>query len=495
MKRFYACCVAPDKRKQAKPKGKAATAASNASVQSKRVTRAAKVGKALGSGGAGYGATKVANVTRGQEKADEAMRKRHAKSAETLVKTLGGLRGAATKIGQVASFIDVDVLPEDYREIYQQELSKLRSSAPAMSWKKVKRVLEESFDEPLRDVFSDFDREAVAAASIGQVHRAKLRADGSDVAVKIQYPEIAEALRADLQNAGMLIRLVKVFAPGLDAKEVTAELKARVLEELDYELEAANQRRFARAYRGHPFIHIPKVYTDLSSELVMVSEWVDGEPFETVLEDSQAERDRYGEVIFRFSYGSMYHLRQINADAHPGNYMRMADGRVAFLDFGMTKRISDHQLKTQVAVLRAVLDDDPEELLDALDRLGFVTDRNRVGAQEMLDHVRAVGGWYMNGRKTKVTSKVVSGVVGAMADPRSEFFKLLRKERMPADELLGRRMETGVLAVLGKLGASANWTKITREWAFGEDPATPLGQEEWDYFESRGQKRYALEDL
>jgi predicted unusual protein kinase regulating ubiquinone biosynthesis (AarF/ABC1/UbiB family) len=482
--------VAEEKPKPAKRKSKAASAAA---IQSKRVTRAAKIGKAIGTGGAGLGATSVANVARKQDKADEAMRKRHVKSAETLVKTLGGMRGAATKIGQVASFVDVEILPEEYREIYQNELSQLRASAPSMNWKQVKRILEDGFDVPLRDVFSDFEQEAVAAASIGQVHRATLRDDGSQVAVKVQYPEIAEALRADLQNVGLVIKLIKAFAPGLDAKEVTQELKTRVLEELDYELEASNQRRFQRAYRDHPFIYIPKVHTEYSSERVMVSEWVEGDTFDDVLAESQAERDRFGEIVFRFAFGSIYHLRHLNADVHPGNYLRMSDGRVVFLDFGMTKRISEQQLKMQAAVVKAMRDDDPDELLDSFDRLGFVTDREKVSAQQIFDHVKEVGGWYLYGdRKQQINPKVVARVVGAISDPRSEFFKLMRKERMPADELLGRRMETGVLAVLGKLNATANWPAITREWVFAESSKTPMGQEEWDYFRERGTRQLAL---
>ncbi|MBJ7348426.1 MAG: AarF/ABC1/UbiB kinase family protein, partial [Thermoleophilaceae bacterium] len=363
---------------KAKPKQAKPTAASkkNDAIPGGRVSRAAKVGRSLGGQGVKLAGTRAANVVRGEEQSDAAMRRRHAKNAETLVKTLGGLRGAAMKVGQVASFVDVELLPEEYREIYQNELAKLRTHAPAMSWRQVGRVLKESYDQPLSSIFSDFEREASAAASVGQVHRAVLREDGREVAVKIQYPEIADALRADLQNVGIALRLAKAFAPGLEVKAVATELKTRVLEELDYELEARNQRRFERAYRDHPFIHIPTVYPALSHERVLVTEWVDGQPFESVLEKSQAERDRFGEIVFRFSYGSIYHLGQLNADAHPGNYMQMADGRVAFIDFGMTKRIPDRQLQLQLAVIEAVLDNDAEELLDALFTLGFITKRD-----------------------------------------------------------------------------------------------------------------------
>ena len=176
-----------------------------------------------------------------------------------MVGALGQMKGAAMKLGQFASFIDTEFIPEEYREIYQEQLAKLRTDAPAMPWEKVEKVLEEEYDgEPLSELFAEFEHEAFAAASIGQVHRAELL-DGRQVAVKIQYPGIAEALDADLRNAGTIVRLARALAPGLDAKAIAEELRERVMEELDYEYEAQNQRSFARAYRDHPFIYVPEV--------------------------------------------------------------------------------------------------------------------------------------------------------------------------------------------------------------------------------------------
>src|SRR5207245_1902775 len=192
----------------------------------------------------------------------------------------------------------------------------LRTSAPPMPWRKVSTVLDEEWGAPVEELFEDFEEDAAAAASIGQVHRATLP-DGRRVAVKIQYPGVAKALRADMQNAGMILRLAKAIAPGLDARAAAEELKERVLEELDYEYEAQNQRTFARAYRGHPFIYVPDVVTRLSRRRVMVSEWVDGTEFEQVKELTQDARDRFGEIVYRFCFGSIYHLQHFNADAHP----------------------------------------------------------------------------------------------------------------------------------------------------------------------------------
>lgn len=461
------------------------------SISKSRIGRAARVGRALGGQGVKLAGTASVNVVRGREGKEAALEKRHADSAEQMVKTLGSLKGVAIKVAQMASIIDVDLLPEEYREIYQRELGTLRQNAPSMSWKKVEKVLDDQWDRPISKVFAEFDTEATAAASIGQVHRATLK-DGRDVAVKIQYPDIADALRADVENAALFLRLGRMIAPGLDARAVAKELKARVLEELDYELEAQNQRRFARAYRGHPFICVPEVVTELSRERVMVSEWVEGMEFDDVTSLTQAKRDRFGEIIYRFAFGSIYHLNQLNADAHPGNYVWMEDGRVAFLDFGMTKRLAEKQIKLQLAAVKAVLDDDPETFGIAMEDLGFIKDHTKFNVELLMDHVLLVGGWYLSGKKQKITRRYVAKALTAISDPRGDYFELVRTASLPADELMGRRMETGVLAVLGRLEATANWTQISREWWFGEEPSTPLGKEEWRYFEERGHSRARL---
>lgn len=453
-----------------------------------RVRRTAKVGGVVGTEGARYAGTRAANVARSRERATEALDTRHLEAAERMVDTLGSMKGAAMKVGQLASFIDTDFLPEEYRELYQEKLSKLRTSAPPMSWKKISAVLAEEWEEPVESLFEDFEQEAAAAASIGQVHRATLP-DGRRVAVKIQYPGIARALRADLQNVGMIMRMAKAIAPGLDARSVAEELRERVLEELDYEYEAQNQRTFARAYRDHPFIYIPDVVTRLSTTRVLVGEWVDGLTFDEVRELPQADRDRFGEIVFRFCFGSVYHLQHFNADAHPGNYILMGDGRTAFIDFGMTKQLDTEQIELEVAAIEAVLENDPEGLRVALGDLGFLRRPKRMDAERLMAHVREVGGWYMEDRERTIDSELVMRAITAVSDPRSEFFDLMRRENIPANELMGRRMESGVLAVLGQLRATRNWTRIAREWWFGDEPATELGRQERDYFESKGERR------
>ncbi|HEX4752835.1 MAG TPA: AarF/UbiB family protein, partial [Solirubrobacterales bacterium] len=240
-----------------------------AKIPKGRIRRSAKLGSIIGTQGARYAGTKAANVARSEEEGKEKLEARHLETAMKMVGALGQMKGAAMKLGQFASFIDTEFIPEEYREIYQEQLGKLRTDAPAMPWEQVVKVLEEEYDgEPLSDYFAEIEHEAFAAASIGQVHRAELL-DGRRVAVKIQYPGIAEALEADLRNAGTLVRLARAIAPGLDAKAIADELRERVMEELDYEYEAQNQRTFSRAYREHPFIYVPEVVTRISRRRVL----------------------------------------------------------------------------------------------------------------------------------------------------------------------------------------------------------------------------------
>jgi len=442
----------------------------------------------VGTQGARYAGTRAANLTRSREGAADALERRHLEAAERMVATLGRMKGAAMKIGQLASFIDTEFLPPEYRDLYQEHLAQLRTQAPTMPWSQVRKVLDQEWEEPCEELFEQIEHEAAAAASIGQVHRAVLP-DGRRVAVKIQYPGVAEAIAADMQNAGLILRMAKALAPGLDAKAAAAELKERVMEELDYELEAQNQRSFARGYRGHPFIHVPDVVTRLSTPRVLVSEWVDGAGFEEVKQLPQADRDRFGEIVYRFCFGSIFHLQHFNADAHPGNYLLMADGRVAFLDFGMTKHLDKDQIELEITALDAIFDGDPERLRVALHDLGFLNNPQKIDAEQLMEHVKTVGGWYMEDREVTVDSRRVMDAIAAVSDPRSEFYRLMRRENLPANELMGRRMESGVLAVLGQLEATRNWYRIGREWWFADPPATPLGEQEWAYFESRGEKR------
>src|SRR5215218_3482054 len=376
-----------------------------------RIGRSAKLGTAIGGQATRYAGTAAANVVRSEEKSRERLETRHIETALKMASVLGEMKGAAMKIGQMASFIDIDLLPPEYREIYHENLAKLRTHAPAMPWEKVRKVMMEEYeDRAPEQVFASIEEEAFAAASIGQVHRATLR-DGSRVAVKVQYPGIADALESDMANAGIIVRLAKLLAPGLDAKAVASELRERVLEELDYEFEAQNQRAFARAYAGHPFIFVPQVHSRLSRRRVLVADYVEGRDFEEVKQLDQDERDIFGEIVFRFCFGSIYHLQHFNADTHPGNYLLMEDGRVAFLDFGMTKRLTPQQIQLEQRAVDAAGRDDPEALRKALHDLGFVNDPSKVDAERLMEHVKIVGGWYLDDAEVEITPRRVMKMI------------------------------------------------------------------------------------
>jgi hypothetical protein len=270
-----------------------------------RIRRASKVGRLAASQTVKQMGTRAANVTRDDEASQRALERRQIETAEQIVAALGTMKGAAMKLGQMMSFLDVGLVPEDYREEFQAKLASLRDAAPKVSFKDMRKVIEQDLDGKLKEFFDDFEEEAIAAASIGQVYRATT-VEGREVAVKVQYPGVNRAVRSDMQNLGIIMRLMQRMAPGLDAKGLAEEIRERIHEELDYELEAANQRRLARIYRGHPFIVIPDVLSDLSRERVMVTEFVSGRGFDEVRADPATDHDRLGEIIFRFYYGCMY---------------------------------------------------------------------------------------------------------------------------------------------------------------------------------------------
>src|SRR4051795_13231466 len=288
-------------------------------IPTSRIARTARVSSPAAGQAARQLGTRATNVARSEEGKSAALERRHLEAAEQIVSALGTMKGAAMKLGQVMSFLDVGLVPEENREEFQRKLGELRDAAPKVSFAGMRKVIESELGGPLKEFFAEFDSEAIAAASIGQVYRATLH-DGRDVAVKVQYPGVAAAVRADMQNLGIILRLMKRIAPGLDVKATAEEIRVRIVEELDYELEAANQRSLSRIFREHPFIVVPPVVGDLSREKVLVTEFVKGVGFDSIKETDQETRDRVGEIVFRFYFGCMYRHRQFSGDPHPGNF-------------------------------------------------------------------------------------------------------------------------------------------------------------------------------
>jgi len=449
-----------------------------------RISRLARVGAAAANQAARGAGTRAANVGRSDERAAAATERRQLEAAEQIVTVLGGMKGAAMKLGQVLSFVDLGVVPPEHRERFQAKLAKLRDSAPTFSWEAIRKVIEADLEQSVGEAFAEFDPEPIAAASIGQVYRAKLH-DGRAVAVKVQYPGINDAVRADMKNLGVLMRLVRTITPELDVKAVGDEIRARIVEELDYELEASNQREMARRYEGHPFIAIPAVVTSLCRERVIVSELVVGDGFEALRAEPVAERDRIGEIVFRFYFGSMYLYRRFSGDPHPGNMIRLTDGRVAFLDFGLFKTITEDVAEFELACQRATTENDAAELHRLMQGAGFLPRGDRLHPEELLAFVRDGIWWYTTDESIRIDQDLVNRAFIQTTDPRSTHYDTVRHQDIAPEHLFGRRLELLTLAVLGQLGAEANWHRIAREWMYGGEPETEMGRAEAEFWASR----------
>jgi predicted unusual protein kinase regulating ubiquinone biosynthesis (AarF/ABC1/UbiB family) len=461
-----------------------------------RIARTARVGSLVTGQGLRWAGMRTANRVRSPERAAEAQNERTAALVNQLVDSLGQMRGAAMKVGQVLSMVEFDGLPEAERDALQAKLAALRDDVPPVPFAKLEKLMVKEFGGPLSRVFSDFDTQAFAAASIGQVYRATTR-DGRAVVVKVQYPGVAEAVDTDMRNAMLLLPLVKRLAPSIDGRALAEELRERIVEELDYELEAQNQRRIERLRRGHPFIAIPSVDTELSTRRVLVSDYIEGERFEAVRVRDEPDRDRYAEITFRFFFGLLYHDRIALGDPHPGNQLLQPDGRVGFLDFGLLRDVSPARLGAESAVAAAVRDADAPALAAALTRGGYLTAEGAEHvdaglALEMLTHATR---WYavpgvrrFDGRRERGgdRDREDDGARRSVDPERREEIKdQLNRFTLPPETVLIRRMHTIVAAVLGQLRAEADWGAIAAEYLYGDPPSTPLGQAEAEYFRSR----------
>jgi predicted unusual protein kinase regulating ubiquinone biosynthesis (AarF/ABC1/UbiB family) len=455
-----------------------------------RVARTARVGGLVTGQSVRWAGMRAANRVRTPERAAAAESERTAALVNELVEQLGRMRGAAMKVGQMISMVEFDGLPAEQQDELQGKLATLRDGIPPVPFARLEKLLRKELGAPLAHVFSDFDERAFAAASIGQVHRATT-ADGDEVVVKVQYPGVAEAVETDLRNAMLLVPLVKRLAPGLDAKAMAAEMRERIGEELDYELEAQNQRRIERLMRGHPFISVPHVHTDLSTRRVLVSEYIEGERFEAVRRADEAPRDRYGEIVFRFFFGLLYRDRIALGDPHPGNYLLRPDGRVGFLDFGLLRDIDSGRVAAEVAIAAAVRDKHAEDLKAALVAGGYLPrDRaDSVEADFALKLMRQAIKWYaVPGHRRFSGSHEHRGRDRERLDDeqRTAVKTQINQFTLPPEAILIRRMHGVVAIVLHSLRAGADWGAIAGEYLHGAPPATSLGEAEADFLASRG---------
>jgi predicted unusual protein kinase regulating ubiquinone biosynthesis (AarF/ABC1/UbiB family) len=302
------------------------------------------------------------------------------KAAGQLFAVLGELKGGAMKVGQALSVLEA-AIPEEFGAPYREALTKLQKDAPPLSAPKVHRVLDGQLGTKWRDRFASFDDTPVASASIGQVHKG-VWTDGREVAVKIQYPGADEALRADLKTMRRMTSVLKQLAPGADVQAVVDELIERTEMELDYRLEANNQRAFAKAYEGHPHFLIPHIVG--SAPKVVVSEWVAGKPMaEIISKGSTDERDLCGTRLFELTFDAPARVGMMHGDAHPGNFMLAPDGRMIVIDFGAVAPLPDGLPVEMGRMIRFALEKDYDELLPTMAKVGFIQPGEDISIEEI----------------------------------------------------------------------------------------------------------------
>ena len=444
-----------------------------------RTQRGADLARFSASTGAGYVASRVKGL-RGGDVAEQAF---HTATAEKMVELLGSMKGAAMKLGQIASFVDLD-LPDEVADTYHEILGQLRDAAPPADPEAIVDVVTEAYGAPPWEVFAEWDPQPLASASIGQVHRARLP-DGADVVAKVQYPGVAEAIEADLANAEAFAPLARVLSPNLQIRPLLGEMRERLLDELDYQREAQYQSAFAARYDGHPFIRIPAVHSEWCRPRIIVSDYVEGRTFDEMLASTDAEeRRRYGEIIYRFVWGSMNRFRLFNGDPHPGNYLFPDDDSVCFLDFGSVKLFPSHTRDTLQRTLRAVMAGDREGMLQALDDAGFIPANARFDSDLLLDWFKTFNEPVMRDAEWEYTPEFAREVIRTTTDPRVGYVDLLRRLNLPADYLLLNRIQWGVNSILGRLRARANWQRIAFELWDEAGPATELGELERPFIEA-----------
>jgi predicted unusual protein kinase regulating ubiquinone biosynthesis (AarF/ABC1/UbiB family) len=455
-----------------------------------RLARTARLGGLVAGQSARWAGTQAANLVRSDERADAATGERAGALARELVEQLSHLRGAAMKVGQVLSTVDFTAIPEADREEFKSTLASLRDQVPPLPYKSVEKLVSQELGDRLSSAFQEFDREAFAAASIGQVHRAVTR-DGTVVAVKIQYPGVAEAVDTDMRNLGVLVPILKRLAPGLDAKALMRELRERIGEELDYEIEAQNQRAVERAFRGHPFVVVPHVHTAISTRRVLVTTYLDGMRFEDVKALDDATRDHFGEIVFRFFFGLLTRTGRCSGDPHPGNYVLLDDGRAGFFDFGLMRMIPPDYLAEERALARAVVAGDAPAVHALLASLGYLPKPDEFDPALLLEHLSAAGQWYFEPGYRRFSPAYVAELIELTSSPRSPWFSMMRRETVPPQALLIRRMEGLVFSTLGELRAGADWHAIASEFFADAPPSTPLGEQDAAFWARRGTARAA----
>jgi predicted unusual protein kinase regulating ubiquinone biosynthesis (AarF/ABC1/UbiB family) len=385
------------------------------------------------------------------------------------------MKGALMKVGQLASFVD-DGMPEPVRVA----LGQLQQDAPPMSGDLAAEVVERELGADPERLFLEWDPVPIAAASIGQVHRAITR-DERAVAVKVQYPGVEEAIRADLDNMDLAAVVMPFVWGSLDVRGMTEEIRSRLQEELDYDGEAANQRRFAAWYRDHPFIHIPEVVDELSTRRVLTSELAEGVRFTELEQWDQDERSLAAEAIYRFVFRSLYRFHAFNGDPHPGNYLFRPGGQVTFLDFGLVKYFSSDDIADLLRMVRpAVVEPNAKELRRAAEDAGHYVRGAPISDEVVAEYSSMFWKLLLEDEVKTITSEYASDLTRHLLFAHQEFPEVMKYGNVPPRYLVLQRINVGLVAILGRLNATANWRRVAWElWPITDGPpSTELGRQE-----------------
>lgn len=387
----------------------------------------------------------------------------HAEAAgRAVLETMGNMKGALMKLGQIVSFMD-ETLPE----AFQVELRKLQKNAPPMEYDLVQSVIRLELGDDPEELFASFDERPMAAASIGQVHRATLD-DGTPVAVKVQYPGVDRAILADLDNYGLLMGAINALTPTLEARPIVDELRSRLSEELDYTREAENTRLFSELYRDHPSIVVPHVHPERSSRRVLTTSLLEGAGFyDFVAQADPATKRRAVETIYTFVFHSIYTHYVFNGDPHPGNYVFLPDGRVGFLDFGCVKRFPAEFVEEFRKLNRLYLLQERDAYYDQAVKMRFILpgQTGKVDRDWVFDYLRYYYLPILHDREFTFTKEYCRRAVGTM------FGENMRRLNMPGDFVMLNRITFGLNSIFAQLSATANWHRLARQQYFlpGDD--------------------------
>jgi predicted unusual protein kinase regulating ubiquinone biosynthesis (AarF/ABC1/UbiB family) len=371
------------------------------------------------------------------------------KAANQLFTVLGELKGGAMKVGQALSVMEAAV-PEQFGEPYREALTKLQKDAPPLPAAKVHRVLDAQLGTKWRERFTSFDDTPIASASIGQVHKA-VWSDGREVAVKIQYPGADEALRADLKTMKRLVYVFKQLSPGADVQGVVDELIERTEMELDYRLEAENQRVFAKGYRDDPHFVVPAIVA--SSPKVVIAEWMDGIPMAQIIRNGTPEqRDIVGTRLFELTYDAPRRIEMMHGDAHPGNFMLLPGDKLGVLDFGAVAPMPGGIPIELGLTVRYALEKDYGKLLPTMEKIGFIQRGQQVSSREIDDMLRQ----YVEPLEVEVfhyTRKWLQKMAAANMDLSVDSIKTARQMDIPAKLAIPMRVIASNVAISCQLDA------------------------------------------